>query len=150
MIDPDREEFCGLSGADSQAMIAQLKSVNADPVVLDSAEAEKHESANVITRAVGVSEDLQVDCSTGEAAPGDLFLLASDGLTRLVDDDELLEELTAATPDVAADIGGAIDAKSFVVSGRSGNHAKPSVVIHVACAESGARKFAHEVSLFGC
>ena len=74
-----------------------------DAGMLDSAEAEKHESANVITRAVGVSEDLQVDCSTGEAAPGDLFLLASDGLTRLVDDDELLEELTAATPDVAAD-----------------------------------------------
>src|SRR3954454_7018598 len=74
-----------------------------DAGMLAAADAEKNESANVITRAVGVSEELQVDNSTGEVAPGDLFLLASDGLTRLVDDDELLEELTAATPDVAAD-----------------------------------------------
>ena len=74
-----------------------------DAGMLNSKEAEKHESANVITRAVGVSEELVVDSSTGEAASGDIFLLASDGLTRLVDDDELLEELTSASPDVAAD-----------------------------------------------
>ena len=74
-----------------------------DAGMLNSEEAEKHESANVITRAVGVSEELVVDSSTGEAASGDIFLLASDGLTRLVDDDELLEELTSASPDVAAD-----------------------------------------------
>ena len=32
-----------------------------DAGMFDSADAEKHESANVITRAVGVSEDLEVD-----------------------------------------------------------------------------------------
>lgn len=74
-----------------------------DAGMLNSEDAERHESANVITRAVGVSEDLQVDSSTGEAAPGDIFLLASDGLTRLVSDEELLEELTSASLDVAAD-----------------------------------------------
>ena len=35
MTDPDREEFCGLSGPASQTMIARLKSVNAEPVVLE-------------------------------------------------------------------------------------------------------------------
>jgi hypothetical protein len=40
MDDPDREEFCGLSGPDSQAMIAQLKAVNATPVLLESKTAE--------------------------------------------------------------------------------------------------------------
>lgn len=40
MSDPDREEFCGLSGPDSQAMIAQLKAVNVKPKLLDSAAAE--------------------------------------------------------------------------------------------------------------
>ena len=74
-----------------------------DAGMLDSADAEKHESANVITRAVGVSEDLEVDTSTGEAESGDLFLLASDGLTRVVDDGEILEELTSREPDEAAD-----------------------------------------------
>lgn len=40
MADPDREDFCGLSGPASQAMIAQLKAVNADPVVLEPETAE--------------------------------------------------------------------------------------------------------------
>jgi serine/threonine-protein phosphatase Stp1 len=74
-----------------------------DAGMLKSEEAESHENANIITRAVGVAEELQVDSSTGEAAPGDLFLLASDGLTRLVADGELLEELTSAPPEAAAD-----------------------------------------------
>ena len=74
-----------------------------DAGMLKAEEAEKHESANVITRAVGVSEDLQIDSSTGDADSGDIFLLASDGLTRLVDDYEILEELTSAPMDQAAD-----------------------------------------------
>lgn len=74
-----------------------------DAGMLNSEEAERHENANIITRAVGVAEELKVDSSTGEAAPGDLFLLGSDGLTRLVDDVELLEQLSAAPPDEAAD-----------------------------------------------
>src|SRR3954467_7540480 len=59
-----------------------------DAGMLRSEDAERHGNANVVTRAVGVTEDLQVDSSTGESVPGDLFLLASDGLTRLVDDRE--------------------------------------------------------------
>jgi len=74
-----------------------------DAGMLNSADAERHESANVITRAVGVSEKLEVDTSTGEAAPGDLFLLASDGLTRVVDDEELLDHLSENSPEAAAD-----------------------------------------------
>jgi serine/threonine-protein phosphatase Stp1 len=74
-----------------------------DAGMLKAEEAERHESANVITRAVGVAEELQVDSSDGEAAPGDLFLLASDGLTRLVDDGELLDQLTAHPPEAAID-----------------------------------------------
>lgn len=74
-----------------------------DAGMLNSADAEKHESANVITRAVGVAEELEVDSSTGEAAPGDIFLLASDGVTRVVDDEELLEELANGSLDESAD-----------------------------------------------
>jgi hypothetical protein len=38
--DPDRAEFCGLSGQDSQAMLEQLKNVGAAPVVLERSTAE--------------------------------------------------------------------------------------------------------------
>ncbi|HKC02154.1 MAG TPA: protein phosphatase 2C domain-containing protein [Sphingomicrobium sp.] len=74
-----------------------------DAGMLAADEAERHVNANVITRAVGVAEDLDVDSSTGDALPGDLFLLASDGLTRLVDDQEILVQLATSTPDEAAD-----------------------------------------------
>lgn len=74
-----------------------------DAGMLAADEAEGHVNANVITRAVGVEEDLEVDSSTGDALSGDLFLLASDGLTRLVDDQEILAQLTASTLDDAAD-----------------------------------------------
>jgi serine/threonine-protein phosphatase Stp1 len=74
-----------------------------DAGMLAADEAERHVNANVITRAVGVAEDLDVDSSTGDALPGDLFLLASDGLTRLVDDQEILAQLATSTPDEAAD-----------------------------------------------
>ena len=63
--------------------------------MLSPAEAIGHPNANVITRAVGVVETLAVETSDGEARVGDLFLIASDGLTRLVDDDELLDELVS-------------------------------------------------------
>lgn len=64
-----------------------------DAGMLSAEEAEEHPSSNVITRAVGVAEELKVDVVTGDARPGDQFLLASDGLTRLVGAAEILAEL---------------------------------------------------------
>jgi len=71
--------------------------------MLGAEEALHHPQANVITRAVGVSEGLKIDTAGGDARPGDLFLLASDGLTRVVADDELAAELTKHPPSEAAD-----------------------------------------------
>jgi len=64
-----------------------------DGGMISAAEAETHPNANIITRAVGVHDELQVETVTGDVRPGDLFLLASDGLTRLVGDGELADEL---------------------------------------------------------
>lgn len=74
-----------------------------DAGMLKAEDAEKHESSNIVTRAVGVAEELEVDSSTGEAVAGDIFVLASDGLTRVVDDQELLETLASEPLDSAAD-----------------------------------------------
>jgi serine/threonine protein phosphatase PrpC len=74
-----------------------------DAGMLRPEEAESHENANVVTRAVGVAEVAEVDIVSGDAAPGDQFLLASDGLTRVVPDDEIAAELQRASPEEAAD-----------------------------------------------
>jgi serine/threonine protein phosphatase PrpC len=74
-----------------------------DAGMLSPDEAETHENANLITRAVGVAENCDVDIVSGEVRPGDQFVLASDGLTRVVRDQELAEELQRGSPDEAAD-----------------------------------------------
>lgn len=51
-----------------------------DSGALDAAQAALHPQAHVVTRAVGATENLRLDCATSEALAGDLFLLCSDGL----------------------------------------------------------------------
>jgi protein phosphatase len=50
---------------------------------------------NVITRALGTQSSVSPDCFQLETAPGDIFLLCSDGLTREVSD-EAIQDLLAA------------------------------------------------------
>jgi serine/threonine protein phosphatase Stp1 len=71
--------------------------------MLGPEEAVDHPNANIITRAVGVAEELKIDNASGDARPGDQFLLATDGLTRMVDDRELAAVLTSRQPAEAAD-----------------------------------------------
>lgn len=74
-----------------------------DAGMLSEDEAETHENANIITRAVGVSENVEVEVVSGDIQPGDLFLLASDGLTRVVRDPEIATKLRQSPPEEAAD-----------------------------------------------
>lgn len=74
-----------------------------DAGMIKPEEAESHENANLITRAVGVADTAEVDVVSGDARPGDLFLLASDGLTRVVPDDEIAAELQRSPLAQAAD-----------------------------------------------
>jgi len=69
-----------------------------DAGMLTPQEVENHPNASVITRAVGVIEELKIDTVSGDVRSGDQFLLASDGLTRVVDDRELAAELTSRPP----------------------------------------------------
>ncbi len=50
---------------------------------------------NIVTRAVGVAAELNIDLLEQPTLPGDLFLMCSDGLSDLVSDDEIQELLAA-------------------------------------------------------
>ena len=50
---------------------------------------------NIITRAVGSCPTVEPEISAHPAQPGDIFLLASDGLTRELDDSHIAEILTS-------------------------------------------------------
>jgi PPM family protein phosphatase len=58
---------------------------------LSEAEAQAHPQKNVIIRAVGTDPDVDVDAFTIEAEEGDVFLICSDGLTDMVEDEDILE-----------------------------------------------------------
>jgi PPM family protein phosphatase len=58
---------------------------------LSPEEAETHPQRSVITRALGTEADVDVDTFTVETRPGDLFLICSDGLTTMVEEDRIAE-----------------------------------------------------------
>lgn len=60
---------------------------------LSADEARVHPYANVITRCVGSSGDVSPDLYIGTLEAGDLILLASDGLTGMLEDEDLLSIL---------------------------------------------------------
>lgn len=63
--------------------------------LLDRTRAATHHLANVVTRAVGVRPDLAIDDRRERVQLGDRFVLCSDGLTRVVSDAEIAENLRA-------------------------------------------------------
>ena len=68
-----------------------------DAGFLTPEQARYHPYSNVITRCVGASPDVQPDIYRGDVRVGDLFLVASDGLTGMVDDRRLQALLMSRT-----------------------------------------------------
>jgi protein phosphatase/serine/threonine-protein phosphatase Stp1 len=62
---------------------------------LSPEEAETYPQANVITRAVGSEEPLQLDKVAGTLVPGDLILLCTDGLFKALREPEIARLLAA-------------------------------------------------------
>ena len=67
---------------------------------LSEEEAQIHPQRSVITRAVGTDPDVDVDGFTIEAEEGDVFLICSDGLSDMVEDEEILELVHANRDDL--------------------------------------------------
>jgi len=70
---------------------------------LSAAEARNSPRRNIITRAIGVNDDPELEIKDGALRAGDAFVLCSDGLTAHVTDDEILREVIAAAPQRACD-----------------------------------------------
>lgn len=69
--------------------------------VLTPEEALSHPMRHVLSRAVGTMAELEIDAVTDEVEVGDTFLLCSDGLTGVVEEDEILERMTGRPAAVA-------------------------------------------------
>jgi protein phosphatase len=106
---------------------------------LSEEEAQIHPQRSVITRAVGTDPDVDVDGFTIEAEEGDVFLICSDGLSDMVEDEEILELVHANRDDLdravktlvaAANRGGGEDnitAVAFQISSEAGPNLEDTV-----------------------
>lgn len=56
---------------------------------LDRISARNHPQKNIITRAVGADDSVVPDFFTVKLKPGDLVLMCSDGLTNMIEDDDI-------------------------------------------------------------
>ncbi|MDX6609862.1 MAG: family protein phosphatase [Solirubrobacterales bacterium] len=69
---------------------------------LTDAQAEDHPQRSIITRALGPEPEVEPDIQTVPAAPGDVFLICSDGLTTMLDEKQIAKLLSGATSMSAA------------------------------------------------
>jgi protein phosphatase len=83
--------------------------------ILNSDDVERHPLRNVITKAVGARDAIDLDVLEHDLQPGDLVMLCSDGLHGMVNDQEIgrmllaggsLEEASTRLVEAANEAGG--------------------------------------------
>jgi protein phosphatase len=65
-------------------------------------EAKTHQLKNIITRSVGVQEEVEVDTIVWDVQAGDQYLLCSDGLSNMIQNHEMQQILTQHSTEESA------------------------------------------------
>ena len=88
----------------------------------------------MITRCVGANDAVEPDVFASEVRPGDVFLLASDGLTGMVDDRRLQQLLASRAAPARV-----VDALIAEANGRGGLDNITAILVQVVAAGQGAQ-----------
>jgi serine/threonine-protein phosphatase Stp1 len=112
----EKDEFAYLWAGDSRAYLLRNGALRAltrdhslvqqlvDSGDLTPEDALNHPNSNIITRAIGHIPNLKIEHGAAAVVqPGDIFLLASDGLTRLLSEAEMIEAGVAGNLNALAD-----------------------------------------------
>jgi type VI secretion system protein ImpM len=86
----------------------RLERLTRDHSLVESGAAAGRDDSHIVTRAVGVEPGLSLDLCRDRVRPGDRFLLCSDGLTRMVPEDQI--EMWMGKPDIRTAVDGLIQA----------------------------------------
>ena len=86
----------------------RLERMTRDHSLVESGAAAGRDDSHIVTRAVGVEPGLSLDLCRDRVRPGDRFLLCSDGLTRMVPEDQI--EMWMGKPDIRTAVDGLIQA----------------------------------------
>ena len=106
-----------------------------DSGMMSTAEAHQSQYRHMITRALGLKESVDVDLTEEPARPGDVLLLCSDGLSDLLDDEDMLvavkehaedlDDACQALVDRANSKGGDDNITVLVVQAQAGDEVEP-------------------------
>ncbi|RMO96543.1 PppA [Pseudomonas syringae pv. philadelphi] len=69
-----------------------------DSGLLNEAQARVHPRSNIVTRAIGVQDQLELSQAQLQILPGDTYLLCSDGLNKTAEDHEIRDVLSHKNP----------------------------------------------------
>ena len=86
-----------LRGEDFQAITRDhsLLQEQIDSGLITAEQARHSQNKNLVTRAVGIDPEVQAEIHDHAVLPGDVYLLCSDGLNDMVEDDEIAMTLGA-------------------------------------------------------
>ena len=100
---------------------------------LNAEEAKHHPDKNIITRAIGVKEDIEIDFFEYRLKKGDIILMCTDGLSNMVEDEEIFQ-IVRSSRDV-------VEAVEQLIERANSNGGKDNIGVLVA------EPFAGEVSI---
>lgn len=87
-------------------------------------EALNSTNRNLITRALGIADNVDVDVARHETQPGDIYLLCSDGLSDMVIDEDIFSVLVKARNDINRACQDLVD-----LAKENGGHDNVSVIL---------------------
>lgn len=93
-------------------------------------QAKGHPLKNVLTRALGMSGNIDVDINSLQIEPDDIFILCSDGLTNMIEDEDILNTIISCGDDIPLACRSLVD-----LANNNGGEDNISVVI-VKCTEA--------------
>ena len=100
---------------------------------LNAEEAKHHPDKNIITRAIGVKEDIEINFFEYRLKKGDIILMCTDGLSNMVEDEEIFQ-IVRSSRDV-------VEAVEQLIERANSNGGKDNIGVIVA------EPFAGEVSI---
>lgn len=105
------------------SLLEQFKEINPE---MTREEEDNFPHKNVITRALGLSDDVEVDVAQHAMQDGDRYLLCSDGLSGQLTDEEMLEVVRESGQDILAAVRKLVD----LANDAGGNDNITVVLIH--------------------
>jgi protein phosphatase len=71
--------------------------------LISEVDARHHPQRNILLRSVGVKEEIAIDVQSEEVKKGDVYVLCTDGLHGLVEDQEIATIVEEEIPEMACE-----------------------------------------------